>query len=153
MNDRTQQQSDRPGRKVFTGLAIAAGGGVIALLVEYFVLQGAVAPETKTWDSNVAPRQVDGVSADGEIEHANGRLRVTGDLRDKRDDNRGVLLSVIVDGRNHRTMATTKGLNESAAIDENVPDSVKTVEVRECLTHPKKSAQDHECSDPLVIWP
>ncbi|TDD91982.1 hypothetical protein E1202_04420 [Saccharopolyspora karakumensis] len=151
MIDRTQQ-TDRPSRKVLTGIAIAACGGVIALLLEYFVIQPWLAPETDDWNSNSASSAVGGVSAGGEIEHADGQVRVTGKLEDRAQDNKGVSLIILVDGKEHRPVAVTKGAHESAEIDVTLPDTA-TIAVRECLTHPKKPVEDRECSDALTIWP
>lgn len=151
VDDRTQQ-SDRPGRKVLTGIAIAACGGVIALLLEYFVIQPWLTAESKKWDTNAAPASVDKVYADGKITHADGRLHMTGELVDKADDNKGALLIILVDGKEYRSVPVTKGANETARIDEDLQDTV-TIAVRECLTHQTRPAQDQDCSDPLTIWP
>ncbi|MEV4731190.1 hypothetical protein [Saccharopolyspora sp. NPDC049426] len=153
MHDRTQQ-SDRPGRKVLTGLAIAAGGGVIALLLEYFVIQPWLAPEKPVpWHSNKAPNAVGSVSAHGDVTHADGRRNVTGVLQDKGDDDKGVLLIFTVDGKEFLRVANTDGANQSVSIDGRFPDTAKNIPVRECLTHQEKAADIEECSDELTIWP
>lgn len=154
MNDRTQQQSDRPSRRILTGLAIAAGGGVIALLIEYFVIQGVLAPEPPVlWKSNDSSKAVNNVSAHGEVTRADGWLTVTGVLEDKGHDDKGVLLIFTVKGEEALRVANTDGANQSVTIDGSFRDTVEDIAVRECLTHQKKAADIKECSDPLVIWP
>lgn len=151
----TTQKSDRPSRRVFTGLAIAAGGGVLALLVEYFVLQGwLLAPEDPIpWNSNEAPNPVNSVSAAGEVTHAHGRLTVTGDLRDRGHDDKGVLVIFAVGGKEIGRVANTDGANRSVHIKESYADTVQDIAVRECLTHQERAREVVRCSDPLVIWP
>ncbi|TWF92593.1 hypothetical protein [Saccharopolyspora dendranthemae] len=153
MIDRTQT-SDRPSRRIFTGLAIAAGGGVIALLVEYFVIQGWLAPEPAIqWKSNNAPKPVNSVSAEGKVEHVDGWLTVTGNLTDNGHDNKGVLLIFSTRGGDGGRVANTDGANQSVTIDKGYPDTVPNIAVQECLTHQKRAMDVLECSDPLVIWP
>lgn len=156
MNDRTQL-SDRSSRKALTGLAIAAGGGVIALLFEYFVLQILLAPETNPWNSNHSPTAINGISANGEIKQDGGMVRVSGTVWDRADDKKAALLLIAVDdGKNisETRVPNTQGAHRPMSFEQSFPDPVKSIAVSECLTHPRKSAEIKECSDePLVIWP
>lgn len=152
VDDRTQQ-TDRPGRKVLTGIAIAACGGVIALLVEYLVLQVWLAPETKPWKSNDALKAVGGIAAHGDVEHTDVGFTVTGVLQDKAHDNKGVLLIFTANGEEALRVANTDGANHSVDIGEVFPNTAKDIAVQECLTDQQKAADVKECSDPLRIWP
>lgn len=151
VDDRTQQ-SDRPSRKVLTGIAIAACGGVIALLVEYLVLQVWLAPEVKPWGSNAAQEAVGGVSADGELKDIGEQVKMTGTLTDRADDNKAALLIILVNDEEYRRVVLTKGAHESTGIDELLSDTA-TIAVRECLTHPTDETRDRKCSEPRTIWP
>ncbi|TDC95807.1 hypothetical protein E1161_03180 [Saccharopolyspora aridisoli] len=156
MHDRTQP-IDRPSRRVLTSLAIAAGGGVIALFFEYFVLQDLLAPEPHPWKSNGSPTAINGVSAHGEIAQDRGIVRIKGTLWDKADDKKGVLLIIAVDdGKNvsETRVPHAQGAHRPMNFEYSFPSSVKSITVSECLTHPTKSNEIRDCSDePLVIWP
>ncbi|TDD07055.1 hypothetical protein E1181_10815 [Saccharopolyspora terrae] len=152
MVDDRIQQSDRPSRKVLTGIAIAACGGVIALLVEYLVLQVWLAPEVKPWGSNAAQEAVGGVSADGELKDIGEQVKMTGTLTDRANDNKAALLIILVNDKEYRRVVLTKGAHESTGIDELLSDTA-SIAVRECLTHPTDETRDRRCRDPLTIWP